>query len=200
MRLAIALLIVAGCGTTQPPSSVLSPSPLVAPSASAMSTAWAIAGSPPTVRVDQGLLDALPPEVDGVAAQPDPGTAAEVAGNAALQAQVDAIAIAIYVAPDASGSTGDYAVATVVHLRPGVFSDTFYRDWRDTFDAGVCEQAGGVSTRAETTIAERRVFIGTCVDGVRTYHVHLADDDVLVSIQALGEGRLGERIVAGLTE
>lgn len=205
MRLGVGLaiaLLVAGCASS-PPSTPISSS--VAPGVTPAATASPVAASPVgpslgSVRVDATLLERLPTAVDGVAAQPDAVTAAEVATDAALQAQVQAIAIAIYIAPEVSGSTGDYAVATVVQLRPGVFSDTFYRDWRDTFDAGVCEQAGGVSTRAETTIAERPVHIGTCVGGIATYHVHLADADVLVSIQGVGQGRLGERIVAGLTE
>lgn len=196
MRLGVGLaiaLLVAGCASSPPSAPISSSAPPVVPSES-------IAPASASVRVDATLLERLPTAVDGVAAQPDAVTAAEVATDAALQAQVEAIAIAIYIAPEVSGSTGDYAVATVVQLRPGVFSDTFYRDWRDTFDAGVCEQAGGVSTRAETTIADRRVFIGTCAGGITTYHVHLAADDLLVSIQGVGEQRLGERIVRGLTE
>jgi len=200
------VVLVVGCGSTTP-TTTAPPSPATAaPSSTSADPTISLASDPPLsaapsdVRVDARLLERLPATIDGIGAQSDVETAGEVAGDAALQAQVDAIAIAVYVAPEASGSTGDYAVATVVHLRPGVFSDPFYRDWRDTFDAGVCEQAGGVRTRAETTIAERRVFIGTCAGGTRTYHVHLAADDVLVSIQGIGEERLGERIVEGLTE
>ncbi|MGK2851229.1 MAG: hypothetical protein ACSLFN_10015 [Candidatus Limnocylindrales bacterium] len=199
------IVLVAGCGPTTPTTSPLPSAASAAPSASASratvpATATSATTPPTSVRVDAALLERLPAQIDGVSLQADAETAVEVADDAALQAQVDAIAIAIYVAPEVSGSTGEYAVATVVHLRPGIFSDTFYRDWRDTFDAGVCEQAGGVSTRAETTIDERRVFIGTCAGGIRTYHVHLENDDVLVSIQGIGERRLGERIIGGLTE
>lgn len=204
-----AVVLVAGCGAAKPTTPVPTSVPSAAPSASATvvaspatapTTAPPAATAPTPVRVDARLLERLSAEIDGVGAQVDAETAEELAGDPALQAQVDAIAIAIYVAPEASGSSGDYAVATVVHLRPGIFSDTFYRDWRDTFDAGVCEQAGGVSTRAETTIAERRVYIGTCAGGITTYHVHLPADDVLISIQGAGGRRLGERIVEGLTE
>lgn len=203
MRLAAWLpvvVLIAGCGASTPTATVAPRAATNAPTASADPMATPAGPSPASVRVDERLLGRLPAAVDGIRAQPDPDTAAEVAGDAALQAQIQAIAIGIYVAPEASESTGDYAVATVVQLRSGVFSETFYRDWRDTFDHGVCELAGGVSTGAETTIAERRVFIGTCAGGVRTYHVHLADDDLLVSIQGVGERRLGERIVEGLTE
>ena len=71
---------------------------------------------------------------------------------------------------------------------------------RDTFDTAVCEQAGGVDGRAEVEIEGRRTYVGTCAGGVRTYHVHLPDSDVIVSMQSVGEGRYGERVVAGLAE
>jgi hypothetical protein len=91
-------------------------------------------------------------------------------------------------------------VVTVTRLREGVFSDAFHRDWRDSFDAAVCDQAGGVIGNAEAEIDGHRTFIGTCAGGVRTYHVVLADTDTLISMQALGAGRLGERIVEELPE
>jgi hypothetical protein len=88
---------------------------------------------------------------------------------------------------------------TVARVKPGLFGDLFYRGWRDTFDAAVCEQAGGVAGHAEAEIAGRQTFIGTCAGGVHTYHVHLPDQDVIVSMQAVGDGRFGERVVEGLT-
>jgi hypothetical protein len=59
-----------------------------------------------------------------------------------------------------------------------------------------------VSAHAETDIAGRHTFIGTCQGGVHTYHVHLATaaGDVMVSMQGLGDGSFAERIVAGLRE
>jgi hypothetical protein len=53
---------------------------------------------------------------------------------------------------------------------------------------------------AEADIADHRTFIGTCVGGVHTYHVHLADPDRVIAITALGPGRYGEQVVAGLAE
>ena len=50
------------------------------------------------------------------------------------------------------------------------------------------------------TIGGRTAFICTCAGGVRTYHTRLEGPDRIVSLQALGEGRYGERILAGLTE
>jgi hypothetical protein len=35
---------------------------------------------------------------------------------------------------------------------------------------------------------------------VRTYHVAFPDDGVVVSVSALGERRLGEQLIAGLTD
>ncbi|MEO5884545.1 MAG: hypothetical protein ABIQ58_03410 [Candidatus Limnocylindrales bacterium] len=203
MRIAIAalaILLLSGCGVTTPPPSVMSPSIPVAPTASPDPTASPSPTLPTSARVDAGLLAVLPSDVDGVAGQPDPETAAEVARDALLQGAIDAISIAIYVAPRASGTSSDYAVATVVHLRPGVFSAEFYRDWRDTFDTGVCEQAGGVNTHAEASIRGRQTYIATCAGGVKTHHAYLQRSDVLVSIQGVGDRRFGERIVEGLTE
>ena len=89
---------------------------------------------------------------------------------------------------------------TVARLKPGTFDELFFRGWRDTFDAAVCEQAGGVSGHAESDIAGHHTHIGTCAGGVHTYHVHLPASDVIVSMQGTGEGRFGEHVVAGLTE
>ncbi len=89
----------------------------------------------------------------------------------------------------------------VVRLRPGVFGDAWFRSWRDTYDTGACEIAGGVAPGAAVSdISGRETHIGSCQGGVHTYHVHLASPDRIVSITAAGEGRFGERVVAGLTE
>jgi hypothetical protein len=156
---------------------------------------------PAGVVVDQALLGVLPDRLDGIERQDDPDTAASIAASSDLAAQAAGVAVALYVrGPAGSGEDGDYAVVTVTRLREGVFSEAFHRDWRDSFDAAVCEQAGGVIGNAEAEIDGQRTFIGTCAGGVRTYHVVLADADMLISMQALGAGRLGERIVAALPE
>jgi hypothetical protein len=112
---------------------------------------------------------------------------------------VSSLAIAAAFGPPATDAVGDYVVVTVARLKPGLFGDLFYRGWRDTFDAAVCEQAGGVDGHGEAEIAGRQTFIGTCAGGVHTYHVHLPDHDVIVSMQAVGDGRFGEHVVEGLT-
>ena len=113
---------------------------------------------------------------------------------------VSALAVATAFGPPASDGTTDYVVVTVAKLRPGTFSDLFFRGWRDTFDAAVCQQAGGVTGNVETDTAGRHTFIGTCSGGVHTYHVHLATRDVIVSMQGAGAGGWPEQIVRGLTE
>ena len=53
---------------------------------------------------------------------------------------------------------------------------------------------------AESRIGDHDTHIGTCVGGVHTYHVYLANPDRVVAITSAGEGRVGERVVDGLTE
>lgn len=213
-RAAVAVtLLVASCGATpsdSAPSSAAgtstsvpasrgpaSPTPVEPTDAGAATPGPEPAGSGGAIAaivVDPDLLDALPADVDGTPVESDDATAAEVAGSPALAPSVAAVAVAT-----AFGS-GDYVVATVVRLRDGVFGDAFYRDWRDSFDGGVCAQAGGVEGHAETEIAGHQTYIGTCAGGVHTYHVHLADGGLLISAQALGERRYGELLIQGLAE
>ena len=40
----------------------------------------------------------------------------------------------------------------------------------------------------------RTVYIGTCEGGVHAYHVHLEGPDVIVSVNAVGDGRMGEQL------
>jgi hypothetical protein len=176
-----------------------------APSAGSISPAPSAAASSPShgaaVIVDSTLLDVLPSDVGGVERRGDEATAAEIAAGTDVATAAEAIAVALYIggpAADGSAEVSDYAVVTVTRLRPGLLDEAFHRDWRDSFDAGVCEAAGGVDGHAEAEIGGHRTFIGTCTGGVRTYHVALADERILVSMQALGAARLGERIVEGL--
>lgn len=155
-------------------------------------------GSASAVVVDDTLLDALPGEIAGTSLSVDVETAADVAADvsrdAGLAADLEALAVGLY------AGEADYAVVTVTRLRDGVFGEPFFRDWRDSFDEAVCAQAGGIDGHAEATLGGRTAFIGTCVGGVRTYHVRLSGPDRIVSLQALGDARYGELILAGLTE
>jgi hypothetical protein len=200
----LALVIVAGCIPPRPsPSSPPVPSPTepesVAPSASVPPSPGESAASS-GVTVDPTLLDVLPADIDGVPLKPDTETADAIARDGSIAPFVSSVALAAAFGPVASDTPGDYVVVTVARLRPGTFGDAFFRGWRDTFDDAVCQQAGGVGGHAEADIGTHHAYIGTCNGGVHTYHVHLPADDIIVSMQSVGEGRYGERVVAGLTE
>jgi hypothetical protein len=203
---AIAMALL-GCGSPAPspggPSGVVS-SPSHAPSSSVGQPPSDANGSPAasggSIVVDDGLLALLPTQVDGVPLTPDAETAAELAADTALSTALTSVAVATAFGPVASDGSADYVVVTVVRLQPRTFSDGFFRDWRDSFDGAVCEQAGGVQGHAEAKIGEHPTWIGTCAGGTHTYHAVLQDDTVLVSLQGSGEGRFGEQVIAGLTE
>ena len=196
------VLAIAGCGPSTPTAESVSPSP--SPGATVAVSAPLVASPPPSaggaVVVDPALLDLLPEEVQGQALRPDDETAVEIAGSGDLAADIEAIAVGLYVQPGSS-TADDLAIVNVVRLRPGVFGDAWFRSWRSTYDDGACEVAGGVAPGAAVTeIGAHETHIGSCQGGVHTYHVHLASPDRVISITAAGEGRFGERVVAGLTE
>ena len=152
------------------------------------------------VAVDPALLDVLPAAIDTVARQPDAETAAEIAASADLAPSVDRLAVALYIGPGGDGAE-DLAIASVARLRPAIYSDAWFRSWRESYDEAACEPAGGRTTgSAEVEIGGHATSIGTCQNGVHTYHVHLTDPDRVVSITAVGDGRYGERVVGGLEE
>jgi len=208
---AVAILAaVIGCGPTQPiptpsASPLLSPptsasAPPATPSAGTASPAASgVSGPslPPGVSVDPGLLEVLPTEIEGVTLEPDPTTADEVSRDPLLAESALSIAVALAVAPGPSGSE-DLAVASVIRLRPDVFDEAFYQEWRDTYNEGACEVADGVESVRQTEIGGRQVYVGTCVGGAMTYHTYLEDQGFLVSVTATGERRFGELILASL--
>jgi len=184
--LAVALVVACGPATPSPTLTLApaaSPTSLVTPSPSA------------AIVVDPSLLDALPASLDGIDRSADVATATEIAASPDLAQSISTIAVAIYPSPT------DYAVVTVAGLRPGVFDDAWFRDWRDSFDTGVCGQAGGVDLgRSEMAIGGRTVFRSTCAGGTIIYHAHLEASDAVVSIQGSGGKDLGRQVMAGLTE
>ena len=152
------------------------------------------------VEVDASLLDVLPESIDGQPRRSDDPTALEIARTGNLGPDIEAIAVGLYVAAGESASQ-DLAIANVVRLRSGAFSEAWYRDWRTTYDSGACEIAGGVAPgAAQSRIGDHDTDIGTCQGSVHTYHVHLTGPHRVVSITAAGDGRYGELVVKGLTE
>jgi hypothetical protein len=169
----------------------VSPGP---PSAAATIEASVPASSP--IPWDDGLLAILPSEVDGLVVSPDRETAASVAADRDLASVARGLVYAVAIDP----ATDAFALASIVRFAPDVLDDAFYRDWRDSFDEGACSQAGGVTGHAEAELGGRPTDIGTCAGGLHTYHVAMPTDDIVVSVSALGERRLGELLVAGLRD
>ena len=188
--LGLLIVILAGCGG--PPPSTADPTVAITRSPVPTSSAPSSADAGATV-VDPSLLDRLPGSIEGIALTPDAVTAAEIAATIDTEAGVEAIAVAIY------PSVEDYAVVTVARLRADVFNEDWFRDWRETFDEGVCQQAGGVDPgHSELELAGRQVFRSTCVGGVVLHHVWLPETRSIVSIQGAGPRDVGRRVLEGL--
>ncbi len=189
-----AALLVAGCVMDDgPPPTPRSPLPTTAapaPSDTPANTLPMPSGA--HVSLDASLLAVLPAAVGGVPVNQEPDSFAEAIRDPSFVANVDRAVFAIAV------SGNDLASGVVAHLRPGVWSDAFFRDWRDSYNEGACAQSGGVAGNAEAKIGDRTVFIGTCAGGLRTYHAWIEDRGVVVSAFSLGERRLGEQLMAGL--
>jgi hypothetical protein len=183
-------MAIVGCGGPIPSTLTWSAAPPPSPLAS---SSVASAASTGATIVDPSLLDRLPAQVESIALTPDAETASEIASTVNAQAGVDALAVAIYPSLD------DYAVVTVARLRPGVFDEEWFRDWRETFDEGVCQQAGGVDPgHSEMEVSGRQVFRSTCVGGVVMHHLWLPETQNIVSIQGAGALDLGRRVVESL--
>jgi len=219
-------LVVAGCGTagvsippaaanqaTAPAASVLpatpapqSPRSASTPRASGASASGASASaalpSPSPglssvapgidVVMDPTLLQILPAAIGTAKVAIEPDSFSEAVQDPSFVASVDSAAFAVVTEGE------DLASGVVAHLRPDVYSDAFFRDWRDSYDEGACGQAGGVAAHAETTLGDRPAFITTCAGGLRVYHAYVPEREVIVSVFSLGQGRFGEQLVAGL--
>ena len=172
------------------------------PSADALSTL----GPPPSptppdettpVILDPTLLDFLPESINGI----DVTESLDEATQALSSPDLDKIASAMDAGVAVDTGSGDLVYAWVVRLRPDRFSEDIYRQWRDSYDEGACGGAsdgGGVVGRAEATIDDRTVYITSCTQGLRTYHVWLKDEGILISASALGDGKFGEVLMDNL--
>jgi hypothetical protein len=199
------VLAVAGCGTTTlsatpPVATTPVPTPRMASEAPEMTphrSASPTAAPGLVIAVDATLLDILPPTVGGVPMEPDPATAASLIGEADVSASTSGIAIGRYIGPGDSGGE-DIVVASIVRLRPGIFSEPFFEAWRNDYDRSACEPAGGdTGDKGEVAIGSFPAHVATCAGGATTYHVHL-DGDIIVSVLAIGPSTLGDQVIAGL--
>ena len=209
------VLLVGGCGSpvptpgpsdgastvaNSPAGPPASPATVPSASASAPTATGAQAPSSSGLAVDPGLLDVLPKQVDGVALEPDPTTAEQIASDPTLAASAESIAVALAISPGTSAGD-DIAIASVIRLRPGVFGDAWFLEWRTTYDAAACDVAGGVRGEPlQVEIGPRAVYVGTCAGNAHTYHVHLADPALIVSVTSAGPRDLGRLVVAGIAE
>ena len=184
--LAAALLALAACG---PPSS---PTPIAGSPATAQPSPTP--GATSIVVIDPALLAYLPVSVDGLLIAESPEAETEALADPGLASVGSAIAAGIAV----DGTSGQFVFAVVVRLLPGAMSEAGFRHWRDTYDDGACSQSDGVAGTAEAQFDGRTVHIGTCNGGVRTYHVWLDAQGILISASAVGDRRLGELLVEGL--
>ena len=144
--------------------------------------------------LDPSLLDYLPETIGGVEVTEAPDEAA----LALADPGINEIATALDVGLVVDQASGNLVTAHVVRLREGAFGDETFRQWRNSFDDGACARAGGVVGRLEVPLAERNVHVTSCAGELRTYHVWIADEDLLISAASVGEGRFGELLMTAL--
>ena len=150
------------------------------------------------VAADPSLLDRIPAAKAGLTLTYDPDTTASVAADASLAKDASAIATGLAVPSGQAASPSDFVIVNVVKLRSPKGDDAWFRQWRDTYDQAACQQAGGVSGNAEAQLGSHRVFIGTCAGGAFTYHTLLDGGSTVLSLTAVGPGRMGERLLAAV--
>jgi hypothetical protein len=174
--------------------------PAASPSAPGTSGASRAPGA--HVAADPTLL-ALVPQA-GITLTYDPATTAGVAADPSLAASASQLAIGL-ATPAATASSaasagpgGDLAVVSVIRLRDPSVDETWFRDWRDSYDDASCANAGGVVRRAETVVGQSTVYIGSCAGGSFTYHARVDGGSAVISLTSIGPANLGQMIMAGL--
>jgi hypothetical protein len=201
---ALLALVLAGCGSKQPTDSASgAPNGSGGPSGSGTDASGPLTslGPPPTapgdttpISLDPTLLAILPATIGATPVQED----LDVAGDALRDQALPRIATGVDAAVAVDTATGNLVTAWIVRLRPGTFGDTAYGQWRDSYDDGACNAAGGVVGRAQATLGGRDTYITSCVAALRTYHVWLKDQNVLVSASSIGARRFGEKLMSTL--
>jgi hypothetical protein len=146
---------------------------------------------PEPVVLDETLLQVLPESIDGVPVTESIDEAARALTDPGLPLIATALDVGVAVDP----GSGNLASAHVVRLRPDAFDATTFQQWRSSYDEGACTASGGIVGRAEASIDDRNVFITSCVAGLRTYHVWLEEQGLLVSASSIGDDRFGEKLM-----
>ena len=185
-----AAVLFAGCGSDKPSGAPASTAD------GALGSLGAPSPSPPDeatgVLLDPTVLDVLPQAIDGVPVHEDADEAAKLLSTLDLGKVAEAADSAVAV----DGS--NLVVAWVVRLRPDRFGDAAFQQWRDSYDQGACTAAGGVRGRAEAELGGRNTYVTSCVASLRTYHVWLPAQRVLISASSVGESRFGEKLMSTL--
>jgi hypothetical protein len=173
-------------------TSAASPASSATAPASIPSTPAPVTPSTGATLEDPSLLGVLPTEVEGQPVVLESQAFADAITDPDFAANVEAAAFGVVVSGD------DLASAVVARPVLGAFTEAWFRDWRGSYDEGACAQAGGVAGLAESDLGGRTVYVATCGGGLRTYHAWLDAPGLIVSVLAVGEGRYGERLMAGL--
>jgi hypothetical protein len=203
--IAVLVIGVAACGPVQDgqgspvvvdvlPTATAPPVRSPTPAAATPTPGIAATDAPamPPVAEDEGLLAVLPEDVAGTPVEREALAFQEASGQPDFAASIGSAAF--FVAP----GPGDLVSGLVAKPRDGVYSEAWYRDWRETYDEGACAQANGIGGRAEASIGGRAVSITTCAGGMRVYHAWVEEQGVVVSLIAIGENRWGEQVMASL--
>jgi hypothetical protein len=197
-------VVLVGCGSKDPTGSPSGPAnPSAGRSASGASASGALTslGPPATppdettpISLDPTLLAVLPAAIDTTPVRED----LDVATDALQDQALPKIATGVDAAVAVDTGSGNLVTTWVVRLRPGAFGDAAYGQWRDSYDDGACNAAGGVVGRAQATLGGRDTYITSCVAALRTYHVWLREQNVLISASSIGAGRFGEKLMTTL--
>ena len=150
--------------------------------------------APSPIVIDPALLAILPREVDSL-----PLTETEDADSNALADDVLPTISTAAVGVEAGDSkTGDVVTGFVIRLKPEAFNDSVFRDWRDSYDSGLCGGQDQVVGTAEQKIGDNTVFIGSCTNGLHTYHVWIHDKGLLISLTSYGQKQLAVVLLENL--
>ena len=153
-------------------------------------------GSLTPITIDTTLLGILPREVSSVPVIESP----EGESDAMADTVLPTIATAAVAAVAVDTSTSDLVYVLVVRLRPDVFSADTFRDWRDSYDEGACLGVSNVVGHAELNIGKHHVYIGTCANGLRTYHTWIEDRAILIAASSTGDRTFGVILLGTLRE
>ena len=200
---AVLSLAVAACGTADPSGATGRPlgssAGSDAPGSADPPTSF---GPPPSPSFDEGtpaildptVLAYLPASIDGTPVVEALDEAAVALSNPAVADFASAVDAAVAV----DTGNGNLVSAYVVRVKPETFTADIFRQWRDSFDESACTAAGGVVGRAQAEIGGRNAYVTSCVAALRTYHLFIEEEDILISASSIGEGRFGEKLLAGV--